>query len=65
MLGLDLGPVRLTALELQRELLARGYITSLGGTRRDCLVLTPPLDTAEAQLEAFVRCLAACLRAHG
>src|SRR5690606_36226559 len=34
MLGVDLGPLRLTALELQRELLARGYITSLGGTRR-------------------------------
>lgn len=64
MLGLDLGRARLTALELQRELLARGYITSLGGGRRDCLVLTPPLDIAEAQLLGFVRCLDACLRAH-
>ena len=33
--GIDLGPVALTALELSRELLAHGYITSLGGQRRD------------------------------
>lgn len=64
MLGVDLGPAALTALELSRELLAHGYITSLGGQKRDCLVLTPALDIAEAQLSAFVRTFSDCLRAH-
>jgi 4-aminobutyrate aminotransferase / (S)-3-amino-2-methylpropionate transaminase / 5-aminovalerate transaminase len=64
MLGVDLGPARVGALELARELLGRGYVTSLGGGRRDCLVLTPALDIAEAQLEAFVTTFADCLRAH-
>jgi 4-aminobutyrate aminotransferase / (S)-3-amino-2-methylpropionate transaminase / 5-aminovalerate transaminase len=64
MLGIDLGPVALTALELSRELLAHGYITSLGGQRRDCLVLTPALDVGEAPLEGFVRCFGERLRAH-
>jgi 4-aminobutyrate aminotransferase/(S)-3-amino-2-methylpropionate transaminase len=63
MLGIDLGPGGPTALQLSRELLARGYIVSLGGGRRDCLVLTPALDISEAQLEAFSRELGACLRA--
>jgi len=64
MLGVDLGPVRLSALELSRELLAHGFITSLGGQRRDCLVLTPALDIGDAQLEAFVRAFGERLRAH-
>jgi 4-aminobutyrate aminotransferase-like enzyme len=64
MLGVDLGPSQLTALELGRELLAAGYITSLGGGRRDCLVLTPALDIAEPLLDAFVATFAARLRAH-
>lgn len=64
MLGVDLGPVRLTALELSRELLENGFITSLGGQRRECLVLTPALDIGDAQLEAFVRAFAERLRAH-
>jgi 4-aminobutyrate aminotransferase/(S)-3-amino-2-methylpropionate transaminase len=64
MLGVDLGPASVTALELQRELLAHGYITSLGGTRRDSLVLTPALDIDEGQLDGFVRAFADCLRAH-
>ena len=64
MLGIDLGPVRLGAFELWRELLARGYITSLGGGRRDCLVLTPALNVAEVQLEGFVSAFADLLRAH-
>jgi 4-aminobutyrate aminotransferase/(S)-3-amino-2-methylpropionate transaminase len=63
MLGIDLGPARVGALELTRELLGNGYITSLGGGRRDCLVLTPALDIAEDQLEAFVDTFADCLRA--
>jgi 4-aminobutyrate aminotransferase/(S)-3-amino-2-methylpropionate transaminase len=63
MLGVDLGPARLAALELSRELLRQGYLTSLGGSGRDCLVLTPPLDIAEDQLEAFVATFADCLRA--
>jgi hypothetical protein len=45
-------------------LLARGYITSLGGQRRDCLVLTPALDVGEVPLEGFVRCFGERLRAH-
>jgi 4-aminobutyrate aminotransferase/(S)-3-amino-2-methylpropionate transaminase len=64
MLGIDLGPSRLTAPALGRELLAAGYITSLGGSRRECLVLTPALDIAEPLLEAFVAVFAARLRAH-
>jgi hypothetical protein len=45
-------------------LLAHGYITSLGGGRRDCLVLTPALNVAEAQLQGFVSAFADLLRAH-
>jgi 4-aminobutyrate aminotransferase/(S)-3-amino-2-methylpropionate transaminase len=47
---------------LQRALLARGYITSSGGGRREVLVLTPPLMIAESQLEGFVPELCASLR---
>jgi 4-aminobutyrate aminotransferase/(S)-3-amino-2-methylpropionate transaminase len=63
MLGIDLGPCGSSALDLSRALLARGYIVSLGGGRRDSLVLTPALDIAEAQLEAFSRAFGASLRA--
>lgn len=64
MLAIDLGPSRLTAPELGRELLAAGYVTSLGGGRRECLVLTPPLDIAEPLLAAFVAAFGERLRAH-
>jgi 4-aminobutyrate aminotransferase/(S)-3-amino-2-methylpropionate transaminase len=64
MLAIDLGPSRVSALQLQRELLAAGFITSLGGGRRECLVLTPALDIAEPLLDAFVAAFAARLRAH-
>jgi 4-aminobutyrate aminotransferase/(S)-3-amino-2-methylpropionate transaminase len=47
---------------LQRALLARGYVTSSGGGRREVLVLTPPLMIAESQLEGFVPELCASLR---
>jgi 4-aminobutyrate aminotransferase/(S)-3-amino-2-methylpropionate transaminase len=63
MLGIDLGPCGHGALALSRALLARGYIVSLGGGRRDSLVLTPALDVAEAQLEGFARAFGASLRA--
>jgi len=63
MLGVDLGPCGHGALELSRALLAQGYIVSLGGGRRDSLVLTPALDVAELQLEAFARAFGASLRA--
>ena len=63
MLGVDLGPGGASALELSRALLARGYVVSLGGGRRDNLVLTPALDVAEVQLEAFARAFGASLRA--
>ena len=63
MLGIDLGPCGHGALELSRALLARGSIVSLGGGRRDSLVLTPALDVAEAQLEGFARAFGASLRA--
>jgi 4-aminobutyrate aminotransferase / (S)-3-amino-2-methylpropionate transaminase / 5-aminovalerate transaminase len=63
MIGIDLGPSRLDAIALMRELLADGFIVSLGGGRRDSLVLTPPLDVAEAQLDAFVVAFHSRLRA--
>lgn len=63
MLGIDLGPGGPGALQLSRALLAQGYIVSLGGGRRDSLVLTPALDVAEAQLEGFARAFGASLRA--
>lgn len=63
MLGIDLGPGGPSALDLSRTLLAQGYIVSLGGGRRDSLVLTPALDIAEAQLEGFARAFGASLRA--
>ncbi|HWO13128.1 MAG TPA: aminotransferase class III-fold pyridoxal phosphate-dependent enzyme [Polyangiaceae bacterium] len=63
MLGVDLGPCNTSALQLSRALLARGYVVSLGGGGRGSLVLTPALDVAEAQLEAFTRAFGASLRA--
>jgi 4-aminobutyrate aminotransferase-like enzyme len=54
MLGIDLGAAAGLAFDVQRSLLARGYITSLGGGRRESIVLTPPLDIAETLLEGFV-----------
>lgn len=61
MLGLDLSPRPGLALELSRRLLARGYVTSLGGGQRECLVLTPALNISEALLDGFVAALAEAL----
>jgi 4-aminobutyrate aminotransferase / (S)-3-amino-2-methylpropionate transaminase / 5-aminovalerate transaminase len=61
MLGIECGAPG--AVELQRRLLARGFITSTGGGQRDVLVLTPPLTVSPAQLEAFDEALLACLSA--
>jgi 4-aminobutyrate aminotransferase/(S)-3-amino-2-methylpropionate transaminase len=62
MIGLDLSARAGAALELGRRLLARGYVVSLGGGRRECIVLTPALDIAEVLLEGFVAALAEALR---
>jgi 4-aminobutyrate aminotransferase/(S)-3-amino-2-methylpropionate transaminase len=62
MQGLDLSERAGAALELSRRLLARGYVTSLGGGRRECLVLTPALDVSEALLDAFCAALSQTLR---
>ncbi len=63
MLGIDPGPHQPVAIELARELLRRGYIVSLGGGRRESLVLTPALDVCEALLDGFVSAFADALRA--
>ena len=62
MLGLDLSARAGAAHELSRRLLGRGYVVSLGGGRRECIVLTPALDIAEALLEGFVAALSEALR---
>jgi len=61
MQGLDLSERAGAALELSRRLLARGYVTSLGGGRRECLVLTPALDVSESLLDAFCAALSEAL----
>lgn len=53
MLGIELGEAGGLALAVQRRLLGQGYIVSLGGGRRESIVLTPPLDIAEPLLEGF------------
>ncbi|HEU4581990.1 MAG TPA: aspartate aminotransferase family protein [Polyangiaceae bacterium] len=62
MQGLDLSERPGAALELCRRLLACGYVTSLGGGRRECLVLTPALDVSESLLDAFCAALSETLR---
>jgi 4-aminobutyrate aminotransferase/(S)-3-amino-2-methylpropionate transaminase len=42
-------------------LLARGYLLTLGGRSTEVLVATPPLDVAEALLDAWVDALATAL----
>ncbi|MBN2191888.1 MAG: aspartate aminotransferase family protein [Polyangiaceae bacterium] len=54
MIGVDVGGGPGTAVTLARRLLARGYIVSTGGGRREVLVLTPPLTIAEELIEGFV-----------
>jgi 4-aminobutyrate aminotransferase / (S)-3-amino-2-methylpropionate transaminase / 5-aminovalerate transaminase len=61
MLGVELGATPGLALRVQRELLARGYIVSLGGGKRESVVLTPPLDIEERLLDGFVSALGAVL----
>jgi 4-aminobutyrate aminotransferase / (S)-3-amino-2-methylpropionate transaminase / 5-aminovalerate transaminase len=63
MVGVDLGERPGAARSLQQALLRRGYITSTGGGSREVLVLTPPLNTSERLLSAFVPELLAELRA--
>ncbi len=63
MIGLDFGLAAGAARNLQQRLLQQGYIVSLGGGRRESVVLTPPLDVAEPLLGAFVRAVVDCLGA--
>jgi 4-aminobutyrate aminotransferase/(S)-3-amino-2-methylpropionate transaminase len=63
MLAVELDLPTGAALELSRRLLGRGYIVSLGGGRRESIVLTPALDISEALLEGFVAAFAMTLRA--
>jgi 4-aminobutyrate aminotransferase-like enzyme len=57
MVGIDLGPRPGAASNLMQALLARGYVTSTGGGKREVLVLTPPLIIAERLLETFLDAL--------
>ena len=50
------------AVQLHKRLLARGFVTSTGGGKRDVLVLTPPLTVGRHQLEAFDDALVDALR---
>jgi 4-aminobutyrate aminotransferase/(S)-3-amino-2-methylpropionate transaminase len=52
MIGVALG-TESTALAIQRSLLEAGYIVTLGGSRGEVLILTPPLTIAEGLLEGF------------
>ena len=52
-----------SALVLWRELLERGYVTTLGGRASEVLVLTPALTIDEGLLDAFVHELASTLEA--
>jgi len=52
MIGVALG-TESTALAIQRSLLEAGYIVTLGGSRGEVLILTPPLTIAESLLEGF------------
>lgn len=64
MIGIHVGGAA-TALALQRALLATGWIVTLGGTRSDVLVLTPPLIISSSLLEAFVETLRELLASSG
>jgi 4-aminobutyrate aminotransferase/(S)-3-amino-2-methylpropionate transaminase len=57
MIGVDLGPRAGAATRAQRRLLEQGYLVSTGGGGREVVVLTPALNVAERQLEAFVALL--------
>ena len=50
-------PRELLYADIAGALLARGFIVSLGGGTRDCLVLTPPLNVARPLLDAFAQTL--------
>lgn len=57
MLGIELPESKWSAAGLAGALLSRGFIVSLGGGPRDCLVLTPPLNVARPLLHAFAETL--------
>ena len=63
MAGVDLALGQGAAWRLQQALLARGYITTTGGGRREVLVLTPPLTIDERLLFGFVDAFAESLSA--
>jgi 4-aminobutyrate aminotransferase/(S)-3-amino-2-methylpropionate transaminase len=62
MLAIQVGAAPGSALTLARRLLQAGYIVSLGGGRRESIVLTPALDIPEALLDGFVRSFAEAAR---
>lgn len=51
MIGVELGGGPQAAIRVVRRMLERGFIASAGGGQREVLVLTPPLNIAEALLE--------------
>jgi len=56
MIGVALGSAA-TGLAVQRSLLESGYIVTLGGSKNEVLVLTPPLTIAENLLDGFASTL--------
>jgi 4-aminobutyrate aminotransferase / (S)-3-amino-2-methylpropionate transaminase / 5-aminovalerate transaminase len=62
MLAVQVGAAPGSALELAGRLLQAGYIVSLGGGRRESIVLTPALDIPEALLQGFVHAFAEAAR---
>ena len=63
MIAIDLGDHPGRASLLARAMLARGYITSTGGGRREVLILTPALTLKETLLPGFVEALEASIGA--
>ncbi|HEX6272884.1 MAG TPA: hypothetical protein VFZ53_07590, partial [Polyangiaceae bacterium] len=62
MLGVDLAARAGGARAVLRGLLARGYLATAGGGRREVLVLTPPLTISEALLAGATRAIADAVR---
>jgi len=57
MIGIDLGPRPGIAWTATQRLLSEGWIASTGGGAREVLVLTPPLNIADALLRAATEAL--------
>ena len=59
--GMMIGVEVADPLVSMQRLLERGYLVLPSGEGPDALGLTPPLTLSEAQADAFVEALAACL----